>query len=102
MAADLLAGFGSVASFSTQVSRTTFKVGLGSADSVFAAFVFDEPNGLFLGHGASLVVPPCLRETGRQLQAHYFSIHYGVDCHVLTLIISVIKVNRSFNSMLLP
>src|ERR1035441_2580992 len=48
-----LSGLGKVASFRTQVSRTSFKIRFGPAQGSFPAFTFDERDGFRLVHGLS-------------------------------------------------
>lgn len=85
MTADLLAGFGSVASFRTQVSRVTFKVGFGGAEGVLASLALDELDRLLFGHCLAAILSPCLRQARRQLQPHDLPIHDCFDSHDVTL-----------------
>ena len=68
MMAALFPGLGSVASFSTQVSSTTRKIGAGLAQSVFAPFGFHKTDGFRLAHAPPLVLFPSDGKAGRELQ----------------------------------
>ena len=81
MTADLLTGFGSVASFRTQVSRVTFKVGLGGAKGALASLALDELDRLLLGHGFAAIPSPRLSQPRRQLEPHDPPIHDCFNSH---------------------
>src|ERR1035437_3626504 len=81
MTAALLAGLGSVASFSTQVSSTTRKVGAGLAQGVFAPLGFHKTDGFRLAHAPPLVLFPGGGKAGRKLQLDQLSADDGAYVH---------------------
>jgi hypothetical protein len=87
MMAALFPGLGSVASFSTQVSSTSRKVGAGLAQGVFAPFGFHKTNGFRLAHAPPFVLFPGGGQAGRELQLDQLSADDGIYIHAR-------KVNR--------
>jgi hypothetical protein len=81
MIAALFPGLGSVASFSTQVSSTSRKVGAGSAQSVFAPLGFHKTDGFRLAHAPPLVLFPGGGKARRELQLDQFSADDGAYIH---------------------
>ena len=81
MTADLFPGFGSVASFRTQVSRTMRKVGASLAQSVFAPFMFYKTDSFRFAHAPSLVLFPSFGKAGREFQLDQLSTDDGTDIH---------------------
>src|SRR5438046_10690233 len=80
-----LSAFGRVASFRTQVSTTTFKIGLGPTQGELAAFGLDELNGLLSGHGFAGVAPVRACQGLRQSEAHDLSSNDGCGVHASRL-----------------
>jgi hypothetical protein len=85
MNAALFAGFGSVASFKTQVSRTMRKVRAGHAQRVFPPLALHETDGLRLAQAPAFVLFPDFGKTRRKLQLDQLSANNGADIHVLNL-----------------
>jgi len=81
MTADLLTGFGSVASFRTQVSRVTFKIGLRRAEGVLPSLALDEFDRLLFSHGLATILSPRLGQARRQLEPHDPPIHDCFNSH---------------------
>ncbi len=85
MNAALFAGFGSVASFKMQVSRTMRKVGSCLAQDMFAPFALHKADGFRLVHSPALVLLPSFGKAGRELQFDQLSADDGVDIHAMNL-----------------
>src|ERR1035441_7966675 len=81
MMADLFPGLGSVASFSTQVSSTSRKIGTGLAQGVFAPLGFHKTDGFRLAHVPPLVLLPSGGKAGRELQLDQLSADDGIYIH---------------------
>lgn len=85
MSAEALGFAGKVASFRTQVSRTTLKVRLGPAQRPFAAFRFDEGVRFGFGHCLAAVLAMSTRQRRREFEANNFSFHDGGGVHAVTV-----------------
>src|SRR5665213_3116763 len=81
MPAALFPGLGSVASFSTQVSSTSRKVGAGLAQGVFPPLGFHKTDGFRLAHVPPLVLFPGGGKAGRELQLDQLSTDDGIYIH---------------------
>lgn len=98
MTADLLIGFGSVASFRTHVSRVTFKIGLRGAEGMPASLALDELDCLLFGHGFATISSPRLRQARRQLQPHNLPIHYCSDSHAKRIALPTDMLKQEFSN----
>ena len=74
-------GFGNVASLRTQVSRTTFKVGLGAAQGEAAVLLLDSGDGFRAGHRLAGVRAVGAGEFGGEFEAHQFAADYRFRLH---------------------
>jgi hypothetical protein len=79
--AALFPGLGSVASFSTQVSRMRRKVRAGLAQGVFAPLGFHKTDSFRFAHAPPLVLFPGGGQTRRELQLDQLSADDGTYIH---------------------
>src|SRR6516164_857703 len=79
--AETLFRAGKVASFRTQVSRTTLKIRLGATQHPRASLRFHECNRFLLAHGFIAVCSMRSSERWREFKPNDFSLHYGGGMH---------------------
>jgi hypothetical protein len=80
-----LSGLGKVASFRTQVSRTSFKVRFRPAQRSFAASPLHEGDCLCLGHGLSGVAFVRNRQRRRKPEPQNLAANYCCPIHNVKL-----------------
>jgi hypothetical protein len=92
--AEGLSGLGNVASFRTQVSRTSFKIGFRPAQSDFAPFAFDKSNRLFFGHRLSSVALVRHGQCWWKPEPNDFAANYGCSVHEMKLTCPGLLIKR--------
>ena len=94
-----LAGLGSVASFKTQVSRTSFKVRFRTAQRDFAPLGLDKGNGFLVSHGFSGIAFLRRRQRRRQPETDDLAANYGCAKHIAKLTYTSLSSKRWIASL---